>query len=97
MLNATLSSPVNLGFPLFVVNFGLTIIQWSHALPFPPSCTSITNSFIPYAKDLTTGNKVNVNSSKPIISVQQEKITLKRGEVFNAKDYVKGLLTQART
>ena len=47
MLNATLSSPVNLGFPLFVVNFGLTIIQWSHALPFPPSCTSITNSFIP--------------------------------------------------
>ena len=46
---------------------------------------------VPYAKDLTTGNKFEVNSSKPIISIQQEKITLKRGENFNAKDYVKGL------
>lgn len=46
---------------------------------------------VPYAKDLTTGNKVEINSSKPVISIQQEKITLKRGEAFNAKDYVKGL------
>ena len=32
---------------------------------------------VPYAKDLTTGNKVDVNSSKPIISVQQEKMCIR--------------------
>ena len=45
---------------------------------------------VPYAKDLTIGNKVQINSLKPSISIQQEKVTLKRGEKFNPKDYVKG-------
>ena len=44
---------------------------------------------VPYAKDLTVGNKVQINSLKPNISIQQEKVTLKRREQFNAKDYVK--------
>lgn len=44
---------------------------------------------VPYAKDLTVGNKVQINSLKPNISIQQEKVTLKRREKFNAKDYVK--------
>ena len=46
---------------------------------------------IPYAKDLTSANKVEINSKMPSISIQQEKITLKVGEKFDAKAYVKGL------
>ena len=78
---------------------GYEIIKDGKVIAFTTSSTYIDKNadentqyeVVPYAKDLTTGNKVDVNSSKPIISVQQEKITLKRGEAFNAKDYVKGL------
>ena len=45
---------------------------------------------VPYAKNLTTGRNVEISSSTPNISLQQEKVTLKIGEDFNAKDYVKG-------
>ena len=52
---------------------------------------SIDYEVIPYAKDLSTGNRVQINSLKPSISVQQDTITLKLNEKFNAKEYVKGL------
>ncbi|WP_294393069.1 NPCBM/NEW2 domain-containing protein [uncultured Clostridium sp.] len=51
---------------------------------------SITYEVVPYAKDLSTGDKVQINSLNPSISVQQEKITLKLNEEFNAMDYAKG-------
>ena len=51
---------------------------------------SINYEVIPYAKDLSTGDKVQLNSLRPSISVQQDTIVLKLNEKFNAKDYVKG-------
>ena len=38
---------------------------------------------IPYAKDLTSANKVEINSKMPSISIQQEKITLKVSLIFH--------------
>ena len=39
---------------------------------------------------LSTGDKVQINSLTPSISIQQETITLNLNEEFNAMDYVKG-------
>lgn len=51
---------------------------------------SINYEVVPYAKNLKTGDKVELNSLRPNISIQQQKITLKLNEQFNAIDYVKG-------
>ena len=51
---------------------------------------NINYEVIPYAKDLSTGDKVQINSLTPSISIQQETITLNLNEEFNAMDYVKG-------
>lgn len=51
---------------------------------------NINYEVIPYAKNLSTGDKVQINSLTPSISIQQETITLNLNEEFNAMDYVKG-------
>lgn len=51
---------------------------------------NINYEVIPYAKNLSTGDKVQINSLTPSISIQQETITLNLNEKFNAMDYVKG-------
>ena len=44
---------------------------------------------VPYAINLDTGDKVEINSLRPSISIQQEKVTLKLNEEFDAKKYAK--------
>lgn len=47
---------------------------------------------VPYAINLDTGDKVEINSLRPSISIQQEKVTLKLNEEFDAKNMQKHLL-----
>ena len=83
---------------------GYEIIKDGKVIAFTTSSTYIDKNadentqyeVVPYAKDLTKGNKVDVNSSKPIISVQQEKITQKEAKSSMQKITLKVLLTQAR-
>ncbi len=52
---------------------------------------SFNYEVIPYDIKLNQGKSSYINSHSPIINLSQEKIIIKLGEEFNAKDYVKAL------
>lgn len=55
---------------------------------------NIEYEVVPYALNLSTGDKVQLNSLKPSISVQQKKLTLKLNEKFDAKSYAKAFTNE---
>ena len=57
---------------------------------------NINYEVIPYAKNLSTGDKVQINSLTPSISIQQETITLNLNEEFNGKEIWKTLITPTK-
>ena len=57
---------------------------------------NINYEVIPYAKNLSTGDKVQINSLTPSISIQQETITLNLNEEFNGEEVWKTLITPTK-